>query len=186
MDQVRGRRTWVTPCHTCVTPHHSCLWTDHINDHIGEVKENSGSPKDAANSCPNSALSRLWTARYRTTTPRHTCDYNVAQELFLKSSQPLAALEMRKDLKQWDHALKLAKNLKPEELGHIYREYGTLLEMRGDHETALSCYERSIQHDPADHANTQNPPTQRHQSQKGSANIPVAGANRSRGERIFP
>jgi WD repeat-containing protein 19 len=81
-------------------------------------------------------------------------DYNQAQELFLKSSQPLAALEMRKDLKQWDLALKLAKQLKPDELGSIYRENGALLEMRGEFEMALSCFERSLQHSPSDAANT--------------------------------
>ncbi len=32
-------------------------------------------------------------------------DYDAAQELFLKSTRPVTALEMRKDLKHWDQAM---------------------------------------------------------------------------------
>jgi len=79
----------------------------------------------------------------------HVCvlleqDYSTAQELFLKSSRPIAALEMRKDLKHWDHALKLARQLDPEQLSEISREYAQLLEMRGEYEQALGCYEKAL------------------------------------------
>ena len=36
-------------------------------------------------------------------------DYDAAQELFLKSTRPVTALEMRKDLKHWDQAMKLVR-----------------------------------------------------------------------------
>ena len=36
-------------------------------------------------------------------------DYNRAQDLYLASSRPSAALDMRRDLLQWDQALKLAQ-----------------------------------------------------------------------------
>lgn len=39
------------------------------------------------------------------------CDYKRAQELFLESSRPMAAVEMRRNLLEWDQALKLAKAL---------------------------------------------------------------------------
>ncbi|CAN0254294.1 unnamed protein product, partial [Discosporangium mesarthrocarpum] len=35
------------------------------------------------------------------------------QDLFLNSSHPIMALEMRWDLLHWDHALKLAHTLAP-------------------------------------------------------------------------
>eukprot|EP00899_Mesostigma_viride_P009995 jgi/Mesvir1/18998/Mv18958-RA.1 len=72
-------------------------------------------------------------------------DYNLAQELFLKSSQPITALDMRKDLKQWDQALKLARQLAPEQLALISREYANLLELRGEFEAALQYYEKGLQ-----------------------------------------
>lgn len=55
-------------------------------------------------------------------------DYNTAQDLFLASSNPLAALEMRRDLLHWDQALELAKSLAPEQIPYISREYAQQLE----------------------------------------------------------
>lgn len=51
-------------------------------------------------------------------------DYDAAQELFLKSSRPITALEMRKDLKHWDQAMQLATSMAPHTLPDISREYG--------------------------------------------------------------
>jgi WD repeat-containing protein 19 len=42
-----------------------------------------------------------------------------AQELFLSSSAPVAALEMHRDLLHWDQALKLAHTLAPKEIAEI-------------------------------------------------------------------
>jgi WD repeat-containing protein 19 len=44
-------------------------------------------------------------------------DYGRAQELFLASTRPTSALEMRRDLLHWDQALKLAQTLSPEQVG---------------------------------------------------------------------
>merc|ERR1719399_2737801 len=55
-------------------------------------------------------------------------DYHHAQELFLQSSRPIAALELRRDLLQWDHALKLAQQLAPEQVPEISIEYAQQLE----------------------------------------------------------
>ncbi len=53
------------------------------------------------------------------------------QELFLRSSVPRAALEMRMDLKHWAEALKLAEQLDPDAIATICKEHGAMLEMTG-------------------------------------------------------
>jgi len=50
------------------------------------------------------------------------------QDWYLKSSQPVAALQMRRDLMQWDQALQLAGKLAPEQIPYIAREYAQQLE----------------------------------------------------------
>lgn len=55
-------------------------------------------------------------------------EYDKAQEWFLRSSNPAAALEMRRDLLQWDQALQLAKKMAPEQIALISREYAQQLE----------------------------------------------------------
>ena len=45
------------------------------------------------------------------------------QELFLRSSCPAAALQMRKDLQQWAEALALAQQLDPTAAGPLARQY---------------------------------------------------------------
>lgn len=55
-------------------------------------------------------------------------NYDKAQEWFLQSSYPSAALEMRRDLLQWDQALQLAKKMAPEQIAMISREYAQQLE----------------------------------------------------------
>jgi WD repeat-containing protein 19 len=47
------------------------------------------------------------------------CNYYQAQELFLSSSHPVAALEMHRDLLHWDQALRLAHTLAPKEVSEI-------------------------------------------------------------------
>ncbi|XP_031560697.1 WD repeat-containing protein 19-like [Actinia tenebrosa] len=71
-------------------------------------------------------------------------DYSTAQDLFLSSSYPLAALEMRRDLLNWDQALELAKTLAPEQIPYISREYAQQLEFTGDYANSLMHYERGI------------------------------------------
>ena len=66
--------------------------------------------------------------------------YAKAQELFLMSSSPETALNMRRDLLQWEPALKLAEQLAPAELPEICIQYAQQLEFKGDFHGALSNY----------------------------------------------
>eukprot|EP00118_Oscarella_pearsei_P011922 m.83949 g.83949 ORF g.83949 m.83949 type:complete len:1349 (+) comp36373_c0_seq7:62-4108(+) len=69
-------------------------------------------------------------------------NFDLAQDLFLTSTKPVAALEMRRDLLHWEQALKLAKNLAPDQMPYISREYAQQLEFMGDYANALHHYER--------------------------------------------
>ncbi|XP_021388853.2 WD repeat-containing protein 19 isoform X1 [Lonchura striata] len=73
-----------------------------------------------------------------------TSDFNLAQDLYLASSCPIAALEMRKDLQHWDKALQLAKHLAPDQIPFISKEYAVQLEFMGDYVNALAHYEKGI------------------------------------------
>ncbi|KAK2164923.1 hypothetical protein LSH36_57g01034 [Paralvinella palmiformis] len=75
-------------------------------------------------------------------------DFNLAQDLFLASSFPGAALDMRRDLLHWDAALQLAKALAPEQIPYISKEYAQQLEFTGDYANALMHYEKGITKDP--------------------------------------
>ncbi|XP_003739210.1 WD repeat-containing protein 19 [Galendromus occidentalis] len=70
-------------------------------------------------------------------------DFDRAQDLFIKSSNPKAALQMRRDLLHWEQALQLAKHLAPEEMP--FREYAQQLELSGDYPNALSHYEKGLE-----------------------------------------
>ncbi|KAK9743679.1 WD domain, G-beta repeat [Popillia japonica] len=72
-------------------------------------------------------------------------DFDHAQQWFLKSSRPEAALEMRRDLLQWDHALQLAKKMAPEQIPYISREYAQQLEFTGNYPEAFLHYEKGLQ-----------------------------------------
>uniref|UniRef100_A0A3Q3W5I8 WD repeat domain 19 n=1 Tax=Mola mola TaxID=94237 RepID=A0A3Q3W5I8_MOLML len=71
-------------------------------------------------------------------------DYNLAQDLYLSSSCPVAALEMRRDLLQWDSALMLAKRLAEDQIPFISKEYAVHLEFVGDYVNALAHYEKGM------------------------------------------
>ncbi|XP_045429329.1 WD repeat-containing protein 19 isoform X2 [Pipistrellus kuhlii] len=73
-----------------------------------------------------------------------TNDFNLAQDLYLASSCPIAALEMRRDLQHWDSALQLAKRLAPDQIPLISKEYAIQLEFTGDYVNALAHYEKGI------------------------------------------
>ncbi|KAJ1416172.1 hypothetical protein B484DRAFT_302829, partial [Ochromonadaceae sp. CCMP2298] len=72
------------------------------------------------------------------------CDYQRAQDLFLASSRPQAALEMRRDLLQWDQALALAQVLSAAHVPEICVQYGQQLESRDDPATALRMFEDAL------------------------------------------
>ena len=71
-------------------------------------------------------------------------DYSKAQEMFLASTRPKTALEMRRDLLHWDHALKLAATISPGEVAFISIEYAQQLEFKGQHGMALNNYETAM------------------------------------------
>ncbi|KAJ1448620.1 hypothetical protein M885DRAFT_538620 [Pelagophyceae sp. CCMP2097] len=70
--------------------------------------------------------------------------YAAAQDLFLLSSRPVAALEMRRDLLHWDQALKLAHTLDAAQEPFVSVEYAQQLEFRGDNEAALGMFESAM------------------------------------------
>eukprot|EP01137_Pigoraptor_chileana_P005155 Opistho-2@47869 len=70
--------------------------------------------------------------------------FDTAQALFLQSSYPAAALEMRKDLLQWDQALQLAKTLSPVNVPYISKEYAQQLELKCEYGRALQMFEAGI------------------------------------------
>ncbi|XP_045076362.1 WD repeat-containing protein 19-like, partial [Coregonus clupeaformis] len=78
-------------------------------------------------------------------------DYNLAQDLYLESTCPNAALEMRRDLQHWDSALMLAKRLAEDQIPFISKEYAVQLEFIGDYVNALSLYEKGITHNNKEH-----------------------------------
>ncbi|KAG5476883.1 hypothetical protein LSCM1_05215 [Leishmania martiniquensis] len=78
-----------------------------------------------------------------------------AQNFFLRSSQPLCALEMRRDMMQWERALALAEQLAPEEVPVISREYAQQLEYRGEYAKAQEMFQQGHRKVPTGHASTQ-------------------------------
>lgn len=71
-------------------------------------------------------------------------EFQKAQMLFLNSSRPITALEMRRDLFHWDHALQLAQTLAPDQIPIISREYAQQLEIKGEYQQACSLYEKAL------------------------------------------
>jgi len=72
-------------------------------------------------------------------------NFDVAQKSFLQSSEPIAALELRRDLQHWEESLSLANRLAPERIPEIAREYAAQQEFEGNYSGALGNYERAIQ-----------------------------------------
>uniref|UniRef100_A0A182PEV0 Uncharacterized protein n=1 Tax=Anopheles epiroticus TaxID=199890 RepID=A0A182PEV0_9DIPT len=69
-----------------------------------------------------------------------------AKTLFAKSSNPSEALELCRDLLQWEQAMALASTLAPEQLPFLAREYGAQLEFTGNHAEAMMNFERGLKH----------------------------------------
>jgi WD repeat-containing protein 19 len=91
------------------------------------------------------ALTALGRVEDRTALSGHMAllfgDYALAQDLFLASpSAPAAALDMRRDLLQWEAALKLAETLAPAQVPSISLECAKQLEFKGDAGAALAMY----------------------------------------------
>jgi WD repeat-containing protein 19 len=71
-------------------------------------------------------------------------DYQRAQELFLASSRPVVALNMRRDLLQWEQALQLAHSLAPPQVPSICVQYGQQMEFREEYEQGLKLFEAAL------------------------------------------
>ncbi|CAI4229694.1 unnamed protein product [Auanema sp. JU1783] len=70
--------------------------------------------------------------------------FDQAEELLLRSSMPIEALNLRRDLLDWPVALSLAEKLSPEEIPCIAKEYAQQLEFIGDYSLALAHYEKGV------------------------------------------
>ncbi|UYV64330.1 WDR19 [Cordylochernes scorpioides] len=75
-------------------------------------------------------------------------DFTLAEQLYLASRSPSAALAMRCDLLHWEPALQLARSLAPLQLPFISRQYALQLEFMGDYANALLHYEKGITNSP--------------------------------------
>ncbi|KAL0053124.1 hypothetical protein WJX82_001225 [Trebouxia sp. C0006] len=71
-------------------------------------------------------------------------DYDAAQELFLHSPCPTAALQMRKDLQHWPQALSLASQLDPTQISPLACNYAQQLEMRAEYGSARAYYQQAL------------------------------------------
>ena len=71
-------------------------------------------------------------------------DYQRAQDLFLASNSPIAALDMRRDLLHWEQALKLAETLDQAQIPDINIQYGQQLEFRDEVDLALKMFESAL------------------------------------------
>lgn len=70
-------------------------------------------------------------------------DYDLAQKMFLSSSNPIEALEMRRNLNEWESAIILANRLAKDLIPTLSREYAHQLELLGDYRNALDNYEKA-------------------------------------------
>lgn len=70
--------------------------------------------------------------------------HDEAKQLFAKSNNPLEALDLCRDLLQWEQAMALSNNLAQDQLPFIAREYAQQLELNGNHIEALVNYEKAL------------------------------------------
>lgn len=71
--------------------------------------------------------------------------YDRAQELFVRAGKPKEALRMRRDLKHWDEAARLAETHQQDALDDICREHAGALEARGEVDAALAMFARAAE-----------------------------------------
>ncbi|RKO98891.1 hypothetical protein CXG81DRAFT_20957 [Caulochytrium protostelioides] len=70
--------------------------------------------------------------------------HDVAQEAFLQSSQPIAALTMRCHLLDYDVALRLAHHIAEDQIGPISLAFGRQLETEGKWSAAMEMYQSAV------------------------------------------
>ncbi|ORX55502.1 hypothetical protein BCR36DRAFT_581508 [Piromyces finnis] len=71
-------------------------------------------------------------------------EYDNAQEFFLRNSDGISALNLRRGLRHWDQALSLASTFAQNEVSIIAKEYALELEFNGDYNQALSMYNKAL------------------------------------------
>lgn len=71
------------------------------------------------------------------------CDYSLAQDLFMKSSQRKLALELRCDIQDWGTALSLSETLAQDRVPMIRRKLADTQERQGSYQQALKLFEKS-------------------------------------------
>jgi WD repeat-containing protein 19 len=69
-----------------------------------------------------------------------------AKQFFAKSSVAVEALDLCRDLLQWEQAMALSTNLAKDQMPVIAREYAQQLELNGNHMEALINYDKAIKH----------------------------------------
>eukprot|EP00053_Salpingoeca_punica_P013406 m.121269 g.121269 ORF g.121269 m.121269 type:complete len:1367 (-) comp16199_c0_seq2:1475-5575(-) len=113
-----------------------------------EIEQALQSYRALGNASMVNTLSQLKTVEDKSLLAGHVAlllgDQDLAQTMFLKSSAPIEALNMHRDLLHWEQALKLAQKLAPAEIPHISYEYALQLEYSGEFARALQLYESSI------------------------------------------
>lgn len=70
--------------------------------------------------------------------------HDEAKQLFAKSSNPLEALDLCRDLLQWEQAMALSNNLAQDQMPFIAREYAQQLELNRNYTEALLNYEKAM------------------------------------------
>ncbi|KAL7025046.1 hypothetical protein ACKWTF_013313 [Chironomus riparius] len=70
--------------------------------------------------------------------------HDEAKQLFAKSSNPLEALDLCRDLLQWEQAMALSNNLAQDQMPFIAREYAQQLELNRNYTEALMNYEKAM------------------------------------------
>lgn len=70
-------------------------------------------------------------------------DMETAKNFFARSFNPKEALNLCRDLLQWEQALALAATLAPDQVAFIAREYAQQLEFSGNYSEALMHYEKA-------------------------------------------
>ncbi|XP_013100268.2 WD repeat-containing protein 19 [Stomoxys calcitrans] len=81
--------------------------------------------------------------------------YEEAKEFFLKGSYTKEALDICRDMLQWEQALLLAHKYESEEVPFIAREYAQQLEFSGNYIDALYNYEKGYKEDLIDNTELQ-------------------------------
>ncbi|CAD8104509.1 unnamed protein product [Paramecium primaurelia] len=70
--------------------------------------------------------------------------HDLAQDLFLKSSYRLGALELRSDIQDYVNALSLARKIAPEQEPFICKRLGIQIETQGNNPEAVKMYEMAM------------------------------------------